>query len=67
MQLGLRVFFIIKRIKFENTMRTDQKTLEQISEQRSKILNRIEERLRAYKNTQKNIEATLTDGRWLQI
>jgi hypothetical protein len=27
----------------------------------------IEERLRAYKNTQKNIEASLTDGRWLQI
>ena len=45
MQLGLRVFFIIKRIKFENTMRTDQKTLEQISEQRSKTLNRIEQRL----------------------
>ena len=27
----------------------------------------IEERLREYKNTQKNIEAPLTDGRWLQI
>ena len=27
----------------------------------------IEERLRAYKNTQKNIEAPLTNGRWLQI
>ena len=27
----------------------------------------IEERLRAYKNTQKNIEAPLTDGLWLQI
>ena len=26
----------------------------------------IEERLREYKNTQKNIEAPLTDGRWLQ-
>ena len=27
----------------------------------------IEERLREYKNTQKNIEAPLKDGRWLQI
>ena len=27
----------------------------------------IEERLREYKNTQKNIEAPLTDRRWLQI
>ena len=32
-------------MKFETTMRTDQETLEQISEQRSKTLNRIEQRL----------------------
>ena len=38
-------FFIIKRIKFENIMRTDQKILKQISEQRSKTLSRIEQRL----------------------
>ena len=38
-------FFIIERIKFKNTMRRDQEILEQISEQRSKTLYRIEQGL----------------------
>jgi hypothetical protein len=38
-------FFIIEQIKFKNTMRRDQEILEQISEQRSKTLYRIEQGL----------------------
>ena len=41
-------FFIIERIKFKNTMRRDQEILEQISEQRSKALYRIEQGLHEF-------------------
>jgi hypothetical protein len=47
-------FFIIERIKFKNTMRRDQEILEQISEQRSKTLNRIEQLLHDFKEVGAN-------------